>query len=222
MATSTDNDENHWPGYVDALTTMTMMLIFVMMILSVAMFAMSESVSRDVVERLAKAAGVEIEDETKPIDEIARIVAERIEDQKQTQIARLDQGLPGEQKRIASNADAARLNPDQPVSVQQKDPALLTLAFRPRATGLDAGAENEMRGFLADGGHVGGQGKFDLRAYASAEEGGLSDSRRVAYYRAMTIRARLIGMGVPPQRIAVHVEDKPQARQAELVQVFVR
>ena len=41
-----DANENHWPGYVDALTTMLMVLTFVMMILGIAVFAMSQNVSR--------------------------------------------------------------------------------------------------------------------------------------------------------------------------------
>jgi Na+-transporting methylmalonyl-CoA/oxaloacetate decarboxylase gamma subunit len=222
MASASEDNENHWPGYVDALTTMTMMLIFVMMILSVAMFSMSETVSRSMVERIAQAAGIEIDSDAKPIEEYAQQVAERIEDQKATLIARAEQALPGEEKRIASLIEAKRANPDAPVRVETSNPALLTFAFKPRAVSLDAGAESEMKGFLASGGHIEGPARFDLRAYASAEQGGLSDSRRVAYHRAMTVRARLIGLGVPAQRIAVHVEDKPLERQAELLQVFVR
>jgi Na+-transporting methylmalonyl-CoA/oxaloacetate decarboxylase gamma subunit len=222
MASASEDNENHWPGYVDALTTMTMMLIFVMMILAVAMFSMSETVSRSMVERIAQAAGIEVDAESRPIEEYAKEVAERIEDQKATLVARAEKGLPGEEKRIASLIEARRANPDAPVQVETNAPALLTFAFKPRAVSLDAGAESEMKGFLANGGHIQGTGRFDLRAYASAEQGGLSDSRRVAYHRAMTVRARLIGLGVPAQRIAVHVEDKPLERQAELLQVFVR
>jgi Na+-transporting methylmalonyl-CoA/oxaloacetate decarboxylase gamma subunit len=222
MASASEDNENHWPGYVDALTTMTMMLIFVMMILAVAMFSMSETVSRSMVERIAQAAGIEVDADARPIEEYAREVAERIEDQKATLIARAEQALPGEEKRIASLIEAKRSNPDSPVRVESNSPALLTFAFKPRAVGLDEGAESQMKGFLANAGHIDGPARFDLRAYASAEQGGLSDSRRVAYHRAMTVRARLIGLGVPAQRIAVHVEDKPLERQAELLQVFVR
>jgi Na+-transporting methylmalonyl-CoA/oxaloacetate decarboxylase gamma subunit len=227
MASASEDNENHWPGYVDALTTMTMMLIFVMMILAVAMFSMSETVSRSIVERIAQAAGIEIDAESKPIEEYAKELAERIEDQKATLIARAEQSQPGqslpsEEKRIASQSEMRRANPAAPVQVESTSPALLTFAFQPRAVGLDDGAEAEMKGFLASGGHIRDAARFDLRAYASAEKRGISDSRRVAYHRAMTVRARLIGLGVPAQRIAVHVEDRPLERQAELLQVFVR
>jgi Na+-transporting methylmalonyl-CoA/oxaloacetate decarboxylase gamma subunit len=222
MASASEDNENHWPGYVDALTTMTMMLIFVMMILAVAMFSMSETVSRSMVERIAQAAGIDVDAESRPIEDYAKEVAERIEEQKATLVARAEQGLPGEEKRIASLIEARRTNPDAPVQVEANSPALLTFAFKPRAVSLDEGAESQMKGFLASGGHIEGAGRFDLRAYASAETGGISDSRRVAYHRAMSVRARLIGLGVPAQRIAVHVEDKPLERQAELLQVFVR
>ena len=38
----TEEDENYWPGYVDALTTMTMVLTFIMMVLGVMVFILSQ------------------------------------------------------------------------------------------------------------------------------------------------------------------------------------
>src|ERR1700755_1070680 len=49
-----EEGENYWPGYVDALTSMVQVLAFVMMMLAIAVFVLSESVSKRAVEAIAK------------------------------------------------------------------------------------------------------------------------------------------------------------------------
>jgi hypothetical protein len=59
-AISDDEDANYWPGFVDALSTMTMMLIFLMMILSLVVVSISQSASKSQVMTIAKAAKVDL------------------------------------------------------------------------------------------------------------------------------------------------------------------
>jgi len=60
MAAASDDEEmNYWPGFVDALSTMTMMLIFLMLILSLVIVSVSQNVSRAQVLAIAKAAKVD-------------------------------------------------------------------------------------------------------------------------------------------------------------------
>ena len=62
MAGSSSADEdNYWPGYVDALTTMVMVLTFIMMVLGITIFTMSQTVSRSHLEAIALAAGLTID-----------------------------------------------------------------------------------------------------------------------------------------------------------------
>ena len=59
MAGATDGEEiNYWPGFVDALSTMTMMLIFLMMILSLVVVSISQTASKSQIMAIAKAAKV--------------------------------------------------------------------------------------------------------------------------------------------------------------------
>jgi hypothetical protein len=60
MAGASDDEEvNYWPGFVDALSTMTMMLIFLMMILSLVVVSISQSASKSQIMAIAKAAKVD-------------------------------------------------------------------------------------------------------------------------------------------------------------------
>ena len=58
-AASEDEDANYWPGFVDALSTMTMMLIFLMMSLSLVVVSISQSASKSQIMTIAKAVKVE-------------------------------------------------------------------------------------------------------------------------------------------------------------------
>jgi hypothetical protein len=59
MAASSGDDESIWPGYVDALTTMVMIMTLVMMILGIVVFGASQGISRQFLERVASAANVD-------------------------------------------------------------------------------------------------------------------------------------------------------------------
>jgi outer membrane protein OmpA-like peptidoglycan-associated protein len=239
MAAANENDENHWPGYVDALTTMTMMLIFVMMILAVAMFSMSENVSRGLVEKIAQSAGLSISGEGLSTDDLAAQVASQLEgrgpgqsgsaagatgdggnSQKQAS-NHANSALPGEEKRIDSGAGFSPLKTEAGVEARST-PALLTLGFKPRAIALDEASQSEMKQFVEQAGKVQSDTRFEIKAYATPQAGALTDSRRVAYYRAMAVRASLITIGIPATRLGVKVEDRDRSDDAELVQVFTR
>ena len=60
MSHGSEEGENYWPGYVDALTSMVQVLAFVMMMLAMAVFVLSQSVSKKAVEAIAKAVNAEV------------------------------------------------------------------------------------------------------------------------------------------------------------------
>lgn len=59
MAASSGEEDSVWPGYVDALTTMVMVMTLVMMILGIVVFGTSQGISRKFLERVASAANVD-------------------------------------------------------------------------------------------------------------------------------------------------------------------
>jgi len=46
MAAAEEQEENHWPGFVDALSTIVMVVTFLLIILAVAIFALSLNVAK--------------------------------------------------------------------------------------------------------------------------------------------------------------------------------
>jgi hypothetical protein len=135
MASSRDVDENHWPGFVDALTTMTMMLIFVMTILVIVIFGLSQTTSRSMVEKVAKVVNIgTIDDKEGPEELMQRIMAKLDTDQKATMIAQAPAPSKPEEREgqhLQSTAEAA-LMPSQSAKVDASPTFLTVTAPRDR------------------------------------------------------------------------------------------
>src|ERR1700761_8411386 len=91
-----EEGENYWPGYVDALTSMVQVLAFVMMMLAMAVFVLSQSVSKKAVEAIAKAVNAEV----KPNADVKQLTEAVV-----AQIDRLQKSAP------ASNAPTEQVAP---------------------------------------------------------------------------------------------------------------
>ena len=82
---SSDDNENYWPGYVDALTTMTMVLTFVMMVLGVMVFVLSQDAVSSKMGMIARALRIE----ARQLDRLNQV---EIEDALRRAVARKDTG----------------------------------------------------------------------------------------------------------------------------------
>jgi len=79
MAAASDDEEtNYWPGFVDALSTMTMMLIFLMMILSLVVVSISQSTSKSQIMTIARAVKVDTSGAPISIDKMTAQILEAL------------------------------------------------------------------------------------------------------------------------------------------------
>ena len=318
---SSDDNENYWPGYVDALTTMTMVLTFVMMVLGVMVFILSQDAVSSKLGMIARALRIE----ARQLDRLNQV---EIEDALRRAVARKDTGdgvapqIAGDQIGIdgegvvdrtrssaawggsggqggagggergapaTSNRDVTPVDQMRAANGIIGNPGLGPVGLTREAGGRDsassarptqgngqvtstftgglqgdrsagpggeylvttestgvAGRERGTGGRLEPGPgalrFVFERGAIDLppavaealQAYVAAEgpgalvveatavanEGGPTDARRKAYFRAMLIRARLIKIGVDPLGIAVRVRDAPLLSSLETVDVM--
>jgi hypothetical protein len=318
---SSDEDENYWPGYVDALTTMTMVLTFIMMVLGVMVFVLSQDAVSSKLGMIARALKIE----ARQLDKLNQV---EIEEALRRAVARKDngdgvaplsageqvgidgegvvdrtrsntawggsggQGGPGGGQRGApatSNRDVTQVEQTRSANGIIGNPGLGPVGLTREAGGQDsASAERQSQGrgqststftgglqgdksagpggeylvttestgvagrergtggrlepgpgalrFVFERGAIDlppavaealqafvaaeGPGALVVEASAVANEGGPSDARRKAYFRAMLIRARLIKIGVDPMRIAVRVRDASQLSSLETVDVM--
>jgi hypothetical protein len=213
MAANTEDQENHWPGYVDALTTMTMVLTFIMMVLGISIFTLSQNVSRGVIEKIAAAAKVQTTSETPGKDDLADRIVARIETLQQapadSRMARTDPPVKPDQasadQRILSSAEAQPEARSAPVRLDGTETAL-RIVFKARATQLDEGARDQLASRLAAVGGLKTAGRVEVLAGLDPAVIAVSDAKRVAFYRAMRARSELIQQGVAADRIHVRID----------------
>jgi outer membrane protein OmpA-like peptidoglycan-associated protein len=220
MSAGSENEDHSWPAFVDALTTIVMILTFVMMILAVAIAVMSENVSKVMVEQIAKVISKDPPDPNKTAEQMTREVIEAIEKLKATPPPPPVQTQPVEQEKKIESAAVERA-PDQKVAVTSSQSAL-TLTFPPRQSRLDAAGEAELKTFLTTSAPVANAKTIDVRAYASLAVGSLSEAKRFAYYRAMIMRSTMIQNGIPADKIAIQVEVSNAATDTDVVRVFAK
>ncbi len=236
-ANASDEEINQWPGYVDALTTMTMMLIFIMVILAVAIFGLSQNAARGYLERIAEAAEVKFTGKPGDLEALVAEVRSKVKQEHQlaglksdvrierrnvveTPITMPTEPVKGASLLIRSVVPAAASQAAKAVAVQPGD-AMIRLVFQPRATTIDSASESEIGRFMAADPRTKSNGVLEIKAYAAAEASA-TDARRIAFYRLMNVRAKLLALGIPPSRIVSRVHDRLPDSTTEDVHVFVR
>jgi hypothetical protein len=220
-------EQNHWPGYGDALTAMTMMLIFVTAVLTVAFFGLSQNVSRSMVEKIAKAISIDNLADSGSTDKLASRVVARLESQQHDMEAAAAQSAgqkmaiqaeslkPMAPDHVFASADRVASNPVVPACMlRQSD--FITVAFVKRATGIDAETGNRIKAAMESSGHL--SESIELKAFVD-ESGSISDTRRVAFYRLPNLRGKLMAMGVAQDRIRTRIEDAAGNEGSDIVRI---
>lgn len=243
MAHGSEEEGDYWPGYVDALTSMVQVLAFVMMLLAMAVFVLSQSVTKSAVEAIAKAAKVDA-----PPDADIKQLTEKVVEALQKQQAEGDSkgdgsGAPKgnssgsssgsadatvespEVKASTSVAAPERRSATRPVSPEKPiepspDAKRIVLQFQTKSFRLDPSGGTELTTYVHENKIAESKSRLVVRAYASSADGALSEARRLAYYRAMTIRRELTDRKIRPEDIRINVYDTPDKVQGSLVEIF--
>jgi hypothetical protein len=234
MSHGSDQSEDYWPGYVDALTSMVQVLAFVMMLLAMAVFVLSQSVSKGAVEQIAKAAKVEVpadatvaELTAKVLEQISKSAAEnRKPDSPASEPAAPKASAAGEPtaaqlKSLSPSKSTAALQAGKPDELPA-DARHLRVTFPERAYRMDAANTEAVAGFVEAGGLSAGKTRLVIRAYASDSDGAVSEARRIAYYRSMVARKALIDRKVPAQMIEIMILDTPDKAQATAIDILTQ
>ena len=251
---NSDEEENYWPGYVDALTTMTMVLTFVMMVLGVMVFILSQDASNSKLGIIARTLKL------RP-DAVEKLTDEQIEIALRN--AMLEPTPRSDESSDSFNPDAKGFGGGQGLSkpATTSDTAVFQSPFEGGLIG-DKAAGPGGEYLVTDRGGIGGlargtgsrteQGSGALRfvferdaidlpplgdeaiaAYVAAQggpvtiramalpmNGGPSEARRRAYFRAMLVRTRFIKAGIRAQDIEIQVRDETQVSAQEVVDIF--
>ncbi|MEM6382193.1 MAG: hypothetical protein AAF739_05920 [Pseudomonadota bacterium] len=234
MADDPQEEENYWPGYVDALSTMTMVLTFVMMILVIVVFMLIQYTSRSVVDDLVAEANVGTGGGTQQVERLADTDADTTTTARNTGSPPIVTSLDDRQQEttVQSVAVEVEVEAESQEQAEVRDTgsqdavtvsqAGLVVTFLGNNTTLDDPAMDVIRDFGANSELGQSERTLELIGYANTTQGNATDLRRIAYYRAMMIRNELLSSGIPPDRISVGVRDVTTEEEGQEVKVFGR
>jgi methionine aminopeptidase len=231
-----EEGENYWPGYVDALTSMVQVLAFVMMMLAMAVFMLSQNVSKKAVEAIAQAVNAD----AKPgasIKELTQAIVDKMQQTAKAVAAAPPTPAPPAPAPPASQAAPSNASPtpeklvgtrvgdsqgpkERNFQTPSNAPHLVT-DFNDRSFAIDQERERSLAAFVDKNKIVDNTQAVVINAYAYSGDGALSEARRLAYYRAMTTRKQLVDAKVKPENIRVNVNDTADKEKGSTVDTIV-
>lgn len=229
MSHGSDDSDNYWPGYVDALTSMVQVLAFVMMMLAMAVFVLSQSVAKHAVEAIAKVINAEV-DPKADVKTMTQAVMDQVQ-KLQSAVAGNEAHKAEPPAKPAVSADSEKLSgmrvaasrSTSDIARVQVDPAAprLTVNFEERSFRVQPdGAASITQ--LVDERKVAERGQLVvINAYAYSGDGALSEARRLAYYRAMMARKQLVDAKVKPDSIRLNVTDTSDKQKGMTIDMVV-
>jgi len=235
MSHGSDDSDNYWPGYVDALTSMVQVLAFVMMMLAMAVFVLSQSVSKHAVEAIAQAVNAEVKPNS-DMKQVMQAVMDKIQGLQSSDSSKeasrpqspaskraiaLDPATDPRPEKIAGmRVSSMRPNID-PVTQSPADAPRLTVGFDERSFRIDQERAQSLALFVGENKVVEQSQALVVNAYAYSGDGALSEARRLAYYRAMMARKQLVDQKVRPEGIRINVNDTADKDKGSTVEIII-
>lgn len=226
MAGASSEDEvNHWPAFVDVLTTVIMVVTFLLVIMSAAVMALSQRVVQNLKDQMMAQIAAP-DDGRGPDDDIGsaaassagaqRIASPEADDGSSIaelgDMLRSEKLIDGQEKltiRTRETPDTLKVavkameRPDDTSGprITTAD-VLLRLDFEPLAVTVDPDSSGRITAFLKERAQSGM--KFEIWSFAP-QTASVSEAERLAFYRAALTRNLLVRAGIAPAAIATQI-----------------
>jgi uncharacterized membrane protein len=243
VARRQEEAENHWPGFVDALSTIVMVVTFLLIILGIVIFALSLQINDRVGEEQASAnSTVKIDIETESQNErtaqdtgsgLEGKVGKFKQNLGKTSVA--DKEVESDAK-LAVRSQEVRKTKEITVASDETDPdkkqegsvtvtavnEFLTLTFDSKLIKIDDKADQEILAFMTKNPDVAKKAKLEIWSFADSKIGSITEARRVAYYRAMNTRNSLLKAKIDKKNITVRVRETDEENLRHKVKVIIK
>ena len=210
-----DGSDTFWPGYVDAVTNLVLNLLFLLTIMTVAVFMFALELGRASLGGAGKAPVAA----TKPdAQNNQKTEPEPNVDELKKQIATLQNELRAQQLKAAQSgkvipATSAFPKPAKGLDTTFSSDSELVVRFTDEAVTLTPTELSQLREALKP---IVARGKARLQVDVPK---GFSEAKRMGFYRAMAVRNLLLEMKMPKDRIELAVRESKASANASLVRI---
>lgn len=216
---SNDGSDIFWPGYVDAVTNLVLNLLFLLTIMTVAVFMFALELGRASLGAAGKAPVASTQPAPKlasdPIKENAELKREiELLNKKlaQLDLQKVRAGGPTTTVPATSAVPKPKKGLDKTLATDTE----VIVRFTDEAVTLTPTELKQLREALKP---IVASGKARIAVVVPP---GFSEARRMGYYRAMAVRNLLIEMKLPQNRIDVSVKEGKNSSNASIVQVTLQ
>ena len=208
---------------------MVQVLAFVMMMLAMAVFVLSQSVSKKAVEAIAAAVNADVKPNA-DVKQLTQAVMQKLDslrgstsaDPAPAPAAKATEAPHSEEQKIAGmRINAQRTQPRTAPIEPKPDAPRLTVEFDGGSCRIDEPRARSVGKFVDENAVTDKSKPIVVNAYAYTGEGAISEARRLAYYRAMMARKQLIDAKVRPENIRINVNDITDRAKAQTVEMIV-
>jgi len=187
-----------------------------------AVFVLSQSVSKKAVEAIAAAVNAEVKPNS-DMKQLTQAVMDKVDSLRKSASAdpTKPEPAPSDEQKIAGSRIASRAQPRTAPIEPKSDAPRLAVEFDGGSYRLDEPRARSISTFVDQNGAADKSKPIVVNAYAYTGEGAISEARRLAYYRAMMARKQLIDAKVRPENIKINVNDIADRARAQTVEVIV-
>lgn len=238
---SSEGEVNHWPAFVDVLTTVIMVVTFLLVIMSAAVMVLSQRVVAQLKTTMAaemeaklKASGAKSDPSAASAQQKSQ--GTQIDAEKGTSIAELGDILRTQNPvtgrdeltiRTRESPDLLKVKvkameqPDATTGVEVKTAdTLLQIDFEPTAIRYSADNNDAIVKFVEK--HAKNGMKFEIWAM-TPQDASLSEAQRIGFYRAAVTRNLLVRAGVKPSNIGTQVRvTDMRSKEGHTVRVVIK
>ncbi len=249
MARRHEEEENYWPGFVDALSTIVMVITLLMIILVIVIFTMTQMISETetdangVGKPASTIAQTETGEKTKSENDaqsqtlsqsqseqiVGTPTTEKSDIVKQEEIIEEENSLQIQSRNIldektvivASEEQAEKEKEENKIEVKSAK-QILTVLFSGPGIELNEEAKKEIEQYLEENRSVLQGQTLTTWSFYDPNSVALSQAKRIAYFRLLAVRNILINNGFTGENLTVNVRPAPSEEEVNKVLVFVK
>lgn len=219
MAVSKFREQNYWPGFVDALTNVILILVFVVVIFALSVFYFTAKLAQSEIGRkllVARSAyQVNLEAKVSASEEKIKALNQRIAELEadRGRVLRPSQaptGAPLLKNPVELRADkntslGGSESGGVPVTIASNTNAII-VSFAPGVSEIDKKIHEAIN--AAVGSYMESD-RWRVELIAEATEESFSEGRRLGFYRIAVIRNYLVSKGVNPANVETVIKQAP-------------
>lgn len=224
-----EEEENYWPGFVDALSTIVMVVTLLMIILVIVIFVITQMIDKSTIQADVAKAPVPIVTPLENEQNVGVVVPNKSEEVKQTLELETNNTLKiqsriviDEKKITVASEEKAELDPKEKKITVNSAQSILSVLFEGNGVELNEEASLKITDFLTqNAAELEGQ-KITIWSFYDPNSSALSQAKRKAYFRLLSVRNILITNGLLGNNLTVNVRPAQNKEDNKQVRVFVK